>query len=246
MILHGLSISLKSQNREILTDTNVIFHDYIPDVIVTDPYNDTLKIDINQDGILDFQFCINYYPAPIPYLLVLNVNCKIGFFMNSNNSDSLLNPLIYWCSGNCYWDYDDYQNKLGVRLTVGADYYYGWVAVTYTRQPPKYVIDSYAFCKIPNYPFLYGQTEISTGTPKNNISDNIKIFTSASGSSLMVESEKQIKSVTITNTNGVIVVDQKNIKSNNAEIGVAGLAHGTYIVKVQFADSKIYTQQIVK
>ena len=245
-MLSGLTISLKSQTLETLTDTNVIFHDYIPDIIVTNPYTDTLKIDLNQDGVLDVQFYIHYYPAPIPYVLTLSSNCHLGFFKYINTSDSLLNSAIVWLSGDVYWNDDYYQNKLGVRLTVGTDHYYGWVAVTYTRQPPKYVIDKYAFCKIANYPFLYGQTEISTGIPKNSASDEANIRISDSGNIVSIESIKQINSITITNTNGINVVSRNKIRSNNVEISISDLTKGMYIIQVQFTDSKIFTKQIVK
>ena len=234
-----------SQTFQTLTDTNVIFHDYIPDVVVSNPYVDTLKIDINQDGINDLQFYLHYSPATSAYVKSLSNGCKTAFFIQSNTNDSLTSNSLIWVSGDRYWASSmGYQNRLGVIITVGTDNYYGWVQVTYSTGPIAFTIDKYAFCKIANYPFLYGQTSIGTGINEIIATDSTQVFINDAGN-LTVQSGKIINSVTLTSVTGVVVVSQNNINSYSANISTAGITHGTYIVQVQFADLSVYTKQII-
>ena len=243
MIITISSLSLKSQVLGTLTDTNVVYYDYIPDIVVSNPQTDTLKIDINQDGILDVQFYLHYYPATNCYIKTLNSNCKIAFWGITNNNDTIPS-LLYWLSGDKYWYYNDYQSRLAIRITDGVNYYYGWVHVSYSNPPQALTIDKYAFCKIANYPFLYGQTTISTGIHTINSTDSTNVYLTQ-GNSVIIESGKLIKNVKVTSTTGAVVALQNNVNSNNATINTAGIAHGTYIVQVQFTDLSVYTKQIV-
>jgi len=244
-IIALMSFSLKSQTFQTLTDTNVIFYDYIPDVVVTNPLIDTLKIDMNQDGILDIQFYLHYYSPGGAYVKTLTVNCNRAFFMTSNTNDSLTSSLLNWGSGDAVWtSFSNYQNRLGVRITDGVNYYYGWIHVTYSVGPQAMTIDKYAFCKIANYPFLYGQTTINTGIHTINSPDSTNVYL-GQGNSVMVESGKLIKNVTVTSATGVVVASQNNVNSYSANISTAGIAHGTYIVQVQFTDLTVFTKQIV-
>ena len=105
-------------------------------------------------------------------------------------------------------------------------------------------IDKFAFCKIPNYPFHKGQTTISTGIQNTNTPDSTAVYIGNSGN-VIIESGKLIKYITLTSATGIIVTSQNNINSYTANISTAGIAHGTYIVQVQFADLSTYTKQIV-
>ena len=54
------TFSLKSQMMQTLNDTDIIFYDYYPDVLLYGStqtnQHDSLRIDINQDGTPDFKF----------------------------------------------------------------------------------------------------------------------------------------------------------------------------------------------
>ena len=237
-----MSLSLKAQTLQTLNDTNVIFHDYVPDVVLSTP-SDTLKIDINQDGLLDIQFYFHYYPFTSPYFKTLNSNCKYASFPPTHD-DSLTSSTLYWWSGDDEWTVSPGDYRLGIKILDGTNNYYGWIHILKTINPNTMTIDKYAFCKIANYPFLYGQTTISTNMPNINITDSTNVYLGNSGN-VIVESGKLIKSLTLTSTTGVVVASQNNINSYSANISTAGIVHGTYIVQVQFTDLSIYTKQIV-
>jgi hypothetical protein len=236
-----ISFLLKSQT----IDTNVIFHDYIPDIVLSNPQTDTLNIDINQDGLLDLRFYIySMSPAPEPFVKTLNGNCQISFFSHST-TDTLTSSLIHWGSGNYQWTYFNTYDRIGVKITNNTYIYYGWVKATVSGGYGSRIItiDKYAFCKIANYPFLYGQTSTITNVPIINMEDSTNVY--VINNSVIIQSGKVIKNVTLTSIIGSVVASQNNVNSTSANISTAGLANGTYIVQVQFVDNSIFTKQIV-
>jgi len=138
-----------------------------------------------------------------------------------------------------------------IRLHLGAEYYYGWIhalaGYTTETNPRKTItIDKYAFCKIPNYPLHLGQTEIITGISPINTPDSTSVYLTNSGNNLNVTSGKTIKNVTLTSANGVVVASQYNINGVSANLNIANIAHGAYIVQVTFNDLSSFAKQIVK
>ncbi len=245
-IITLMSFSLKSQ---ILNDTNVIFIDYIPDSVLQCNFNlqDSLRIDINQDGVLDFKF---YYVTNsggcYPYIGSLNSNCRYYYF-NDTITDSLNNPTIGWLSGNNFWSpYANTGVLFGIKIISGSDNYYGWIrAIGGSFGGLPVIVDKYAFCKIPNYPFHLGQTILTGITSNIYTPDSIIVYLANSGNTVIIQSGKIIKGVTLTSTTGVVVASQNNLNSNSANINVAGIAHGTFILQIQFKDLSIYTKQII-
>ncbi|MBI5540520.1 MAG: T9SS type A sorting domain-containing protein [Bacteroidia bacterium] len=236
-----------SQTKQTLADTNIIFYDYIPDVVLygSISQNDSLRIDLNQDGVLDFRFYYTTFPSPMyPFVGSLNSNVN-SYLFSLTNTDSLNNPSINWHTGSDFWNPLDYPDVYwGIRITNGSNNYYGWIhALGGGTKAYTMTIDKYAFCKIPNYPFHVGQTTVSTGVPIIENPDSTNVY--LSNTSIIVQSGKRIKNVTVTSANGVVVALQNNINSYSASISTAGIAHGTYIVQVQFNDLSVYTKQIV-
>ena len=234
-ITSTLYLSLKAQ-----TDTNLIFYDYNPDILLAND-TDKLSIDVNQDGILDYIFyCLNYSGGPDPYFRNLDTNCSFSAFTVDSN-DSLDMPSIIWHTGNWFW-YDDII--FGLKFMLGNNIYYGWIQATTIGSPIRISVDKYAFCKIPNYPFQVGQTEIITSIASQESNDSTVVYVSDSGSGVVVQSSKTITNVSLTNIQGVVVSSQSYINSGNATISTAGFAHGTYIVQVKFSDGGVFTKQI--
>jgi hypothetical protein len=254
----SLSIHGKAQPSLITTcDSNFLIHDYVPDTIlygVTGLYNhgDFLSIDINDDGILDFKYYYVFTSGGLyRYIGNLNTNCSYSHF-STTDTISLVNPTIFWYSGALYWSYLDFKDRIfALRLQIGSDYYYGWIHAMagYTDEVPTsratITVDKYAFCKIPNYPLHLGQTEI-VGIQENSTPDSTHMYLANSGNTLIVNSGKTIKNVTVFNATGSLVASQQNINASTANVSMAGLAHGTYLVQVVFGDMSSYARQVLK
>ncbi|MEI6851482.1 MAG: T9SS type A sorting domain-containing protein [Bacteroidota bacterium] len=245
-----LTFFAKSQSLQLTSDTNVIFHDFIPDtsLFCNLIQHDSLRIDINQDGVMDFKIFYGPFSDCYPYVGCLNSNTRFYYF-NDNDLDSLNNPSIPWIAGVNFWTPTQNQGvKFGVKIISGGKNYYGWIRAMGgpNISGVPLIVDKYAFCKIPNYPFHLGQTEIVTNVSPVIAPDNTNIYVANSGNNLVIHSGKIIKNVTLTSLNGVVVLFVDYINSNESSLSISGIAHGTYIVQVQFSDLSIYTKQIVK
>ena len=254
MTLNIISMSIKSQTMEALTDTSVIYYDYNPDSYIYDcitigslHHGDTFKIDLNNDTIYDIKFYFVPYLPSYPYMPIIqtmNNNTKWAIFPVSY-SDSLSNPSLTWRdSSNFYSSF-----RVGIRITSGANYYYGWVRTLSASQDYNisyFLIYEYAFCKIPDYPFLWGQTQIITHMMEINSDNSEKVMINQNNNLLFIQSKAEIKNVTITSISGAKVFLKSTINSNTTEINTDNLASGIYIVKVEHKDGSTFTKQIVK
>lgn len=228
-------------------DTNIIYHDVNPDYIVTAPPLDTFKIDINDDGLNDVAFYIVYTSPIWHYVSNLHLNCNYAFF-NQGQNDSLTGS-FYWQNTSFSWLHTMDSTRIAVRLIDGTDYYYGWVRVKFDSEnvsPYKktITIKEYAFCKIANYPFLFGQTELATSVNELPNENNTQVYFNGSTSNIVIQSDKQLKEVKLVNMLGATVRTANNINSLNANISTNNLAHGNYIVQVKFKDASVYAVQV--
>ncbi|MBN2175760.1 MAG: hypothetical protein JW731_16640 [Bacteroidales bacterium] len=221
IIILVLPLFLKSQ---IEVDTNVIFIDYDPDIVLLNN-DDTLSIDANQDGIFDYLFYYELYSSVrYPYFRNLNPNCKYSLFL-PDSEDTLNNPSIEWYSGEWFW-YEDIM--FGLKINSDNDNFYGWIHAS--SSPSTIVVDKFAFCKIPDYPFHLGQTTLTGLTSIADISGDIKVFTENAGNTLVIQSEKIMDFMRLISINGTEVFLHNNINSMSAKINVTGIVRGAYIL----------------
>lgn len=245
-----ISLLLATSNFKAQTDTNVIFFDYIPDTIINSMpgLSDTVKIDINLDGTDDLMFYQKTWSFKQDMIKILHANCQFAFF-DSTYSDSLTNPsLIYHGStigSGSVWPPQDDRGRIAVRLIDGADYYYGWIRAVLTYDYPRSItIDKYAFCKIANYPFLFGQTELATSVNEILNEHNTQVYFNGSTANIVIQSDKQLKEVKLVNMLGATVKSFNNVNALNTNISTNNLAHGNYIVQVKFKDASVYAVQV--
>lgn len=235
-----ISYSIKAQYS--YSTSTMFYYDYEPDIILQDPIKDTLRIDINNDKILDIQMYSHYYPATNFYFKTLNKNCLITFFLKTNLNDTLSSKNLNWLSGDWLWISYDYQNKLGVKLIEGDSSYYGWVSFKYTNPPQLMTIYDYAFCKIPNYPLVFGQKEIKTGISEDKKEElTIKIL----NENLHIQTKKKIQQVYLYAINGEIVYKSNSLANNEKKVALQAFPHGSYILQVEFEDSTKASTKIV-
>jgi hypothetical protein len=247
-VIISLSFTVKSQSHVIQNDSIFFVFDFIPDTILeyntATGYNESLSIDLNQDGIYDFNF----------YYLVksggyedryhnLTADCRYHMY-HITDTIALNNPSIVWNSGSTFWlALDTLSVYFGIKIIDGSNNYYGWIKARI--QLGRMIIDKYAFCKIPNYPLHLGQTEI-VGIQEINAPEITHIYLANSGNTVIVYSGKTIKKVSVFNATGSLVASQQNVNATTANVSMAGLAHGTYLVQVVFGDMSSYARQVVK
>jgi hypothetical protein len=246
-ILTFIVINVYSQTDT--TGNKLLFHDYQPDVLLLNPYYDSLYIDFNRDKINDVVFYL--VPAsgggPYAYIKPTNPNCAFSL-LNYYHSDSLKNDSIRWHTEKLWMLGEPTYNrieKVGIRIQDGGKNYYGWVKVFFVTSQFNRIehIDQYAFCTIPDYPLVWGQN-VLTGDGKKRELPNQGIIINKKDGSIEVQSEKTVKEVRLLNSSGALLKWKHQNKSKNVHIETQGLPHGTYLIQVSFADQKFYSEKI--
>jgi hypothetical protein len=245
-IILGTSLSRMSFAQEIKNSSGIFVYDYVPDLIL-DYGADTIKIDINQDSIKDIVFYLDNSSGG-GYCYVKSLSCQYAF-LSSVNSNSLKNDSLHWFNSDHVWQ-SSYGSEVGLKFGTGDSCYYGWLLgnvywAGYGADGKRTLaIDKYAFCSIPNYPLLWGQTEI-TGIEILKDIDKIRVVANGSGQAIIVQTEETIKSIKLLNLSGVVIKTWDNVQSKKTTLNTSGLTHGTYFVQVSFSGKRIFTEKIV-
>ena len=158
---------------EIVPQPAIIYNDYEPDTTITlEDHNlhpeSVFNIDADFDGTPDFYVYYVFYSASF-VREVLAYSPEEWEIKAYHHNDSLI-PLTQengWLGGISWQDAYIYEgndivldlDRFAVRHKVGNDYYYGWFRAYPLLQPGNVIcLDKKAWCTIPNYPLIWGQT----------------------------------------------------------------------------------------
>ena len=168
-VLTWTSLTLNAQQGEI------IYIDFEPDSLVElkqyDLYPESkMMIDFDYDGHPDIRITSYVYSAGGWFdMICYEPEWELHEFRPCDTLTPMNEPEHYWSTRIAWmWDYcngiDTISDKFAVRHKVGDAYYYGWFRVYITRCPPSpypwVALDKMAYCTDPNYPLVWGQTEI--------------------------------------------------------------------------------------
>lgn len=232
---------LHSQN-----DTNFIVHDYIPDTVLSNNY-DTLVIDIDQNSFIDVAFFLQFTSGgDYAYVTSANTSAWYAYLYSSLNIDSLTSNLLDWRQIPLYWNSYECPEKIGVKIVYGDENYYGWIKgiTSYLGDHKIITLDKFAFCKIPNYPLLWGQTEVITNLLEDTGADNEGVKIRLDNSTLMINSKEQMKNVLLTSISGTTMFVKSNLNSNSLEISIGTITHGTYVLSLAFTNGGTFHRKI--
>jgi hypothetical protein len=227
-------------------ETSIIFRDYKPDAELF-LATDTVKIDFNLDSINDVIFFVSHASTGVyGYLRTINTECKISY-LNYFPTDSLSDDSLTWHSGNLNF-LGEFNNteKIGIRISQKASYCYGWINVyfQYVNDNRHIYIDKYAFCTIPDYPLVWGQTYL-TGIEEPGIKKLARVFVNQSEKQITVEADKKIKQVKLVNMNGTTVTTINKVNTTSATLNTAGLPGGAYLVQVTLNNGNVQTVKVL-
>jgi hypothetical protein len=237
------------------TENQIIYRDFEPDTCATTPYypivlpaetKDTILIDINEDSIDDLMI---YFAGAQPHMQAPYIRCLgQNTYMCIASDDTLNNDSLNWYYGGSPF-FPTNGNNYGFRQFDGQNYYYGWFSIYYSyyKTDLYFCIDKMAFCTIPNYPLLWGQTEIENSVPKTESDGAMLYLNYRNGDSkLDISSECEILAVEITASNGQQVKKQSVTRANQTEIDVSNLPAGVYVVKATLIDKRVVCAKFVK
>ena len=159
-VLIWTSLALNAQQGEI------IYTDYEPDTckMITDNHESDFMFDIDHDGVVDMTlFGYTQHGA-----VLVTIDMSNGFELCRSNENTVLNAdtIVWFGSDDLSNSYplDSYRKSVGFRKTVNGHYFYGWMEVywdgVFYSEGKMIYVDRIAFCTIPDYPLVWGQTEI--------------------------------------------------------------------------------------
>ena len=225
----------------------IIFTDFDPDTTLVQGINtfDTIKLDIDYDGIYDIEFYlyVEEHGFEIPFVMPLNGWC----ISNVEDSIALNVDTLSW---RPYIDFGPYTGYFGLKKVVGADCYYGWL-YTYDGQTKnarnkKYgtlFIDRMAYCTIPNYPFRAGQTSL-TGVEENESTSFATLHPNPT-TGLVTITGKDLNQAEVLNMLGQRVAMATG-EGERLTVDLNGLPAGVYFVNVTDKEGKKCVRKVVK
>ena len=240
-VLLFVALGIKAQQSEI------IYFDFDPDWIAQSCF-DTLWIDFDQDGTRDLLFYEEINGAATIKTLVTTNNWEIHPMKDNDTIPPyptipeieelwVTHPYVLTPGG--YYPYGT-TLKWAVRHREGEHYYYGWFQIL-----QLYVsFDKYAFCTIPDYPLMWGQTDL-TGIEENGESSDFAIAHPNPTTGMTIVTGKNLQQAEIINILGQQVLSVQG-KGNELHIDMAALPAGIYFVTVTDEEGRKCVRKVVK
>ncbi len=253
----------------------IIYTDFEPDLsieAISATYDkDTIKIDLDQDGIIDFKMYIDrLYSGSARYVFVSSSwEYRICFnsiysygYMDENDT---IVPYPRWSSANdayellwCPLDTHFMEIYMGFRKTVYDEYYYAWAKIYMYRNPdgqghhPSHgyfdivyaYCDDIAYCTIPDYPLKWGQTDF-TGIDESTESVAFAIVHPNPTTGKVAITGNGLKGAVVFDTFGQRV-DVATGNGENLQIDISNLSPGIYFVNITNDEGQRCVRKVVK
>ena len=153
----------------------IIYTDYEPDLCVSwvngsNPH-DTIKIDFDQDGAIDFMVFLSWRSTGE---IAIDMISYWEYRFRLSDTDSIVPTNDTWLFLNYPWQYmfdDDtthMEDYIGFHTIKNGENYYAWARIyadiqyTSPRNKVWAYVDCEAFCTIPDYPLRWGQTSLES------------------------------------------------------------------------------------
>ena len=239
-VLLMAALGLKAQQG------GIIYVDFEPDWIAQDSF-DTLWIDFDQDGTRDLLFYWVLNGAATMQTLVTAESWEIHPMKDNDTIPPY--PVIpeieelwvthpYVLPPGGYHPYGS-SLKWAVRHRVGEHYYYGWFQIL------QYVsFDKYAYCTIPDYPLMWGQTDL-TGIEENGESSAFAIVHPNPTKAFVSIIGEDLRQAEVINTLGQLVLSIQG-KGNELHIDMAALPAGVYFITVTDEEGRKCVRKVMK
>ena len=227
-----------------------------------------ILIDMDQDGIQEWRFqpleqehqAVEVWIQPNihPFVdtlglynkLRITADLQIGDTMSS--WDNWGDHPFYSIAINESYGYFPHQ-ILCMRYQVEEGYCYGWIdfSVEFYEPAPTFgpyyadiVMHEMAYCTIPNYPFMAGQTSFVWGTEENEATAFATIHPNPT-TGLVTIAGKNLKQAEVLNTLGQQVATTQG-KGETLHIDIANLPTGVYFVRIMDGNGTVSTVKLLK
>ena len=249
------AFAMKAQQGEI------IYLDFEPDSLVELKQYDLfpeskMKIDFDFDGLPDIRIYCYANSGGIWYeMKSYELEWEIHEYDAGDTLLPMNEPNQWWNIGIMwmpyfYNDIDTMSDRFAVRHKVEDAYYYGWFRVYITRCPPSpypwVALDKMAYCTVPDYPLVWGQTSI-TGIDENENNNHSAIATLYPNptTGLVTITGDNLQQAEVLNMLGQQVLSVQG-EGNELRIDMAALPAGVYFVNVTNEEGRKCVRKVVK
>ena len=234
----------------------IIYRDFEPDSILI--YWEKLgpvwiDLDVNgESNDLMMQMCIS---GPICYPEIFTANSNIWIcFVEPDNTDIILTEVeeedwitvVSWDAGPTASRYNHY----GFRIQQEGNYYYGWfenynrVVGKNEKQTTHYGFDRTAFCTIPDYPLLWGQTSLTENIEETESNAFTDIYPNPTTGMVTVTGEN-LRQAEVFNMLGQQMFSIKG-EGDELQINMVALPAGIYFVNITDEEGRRCVRKVVK
>jgi len=136
--------------------------------------------------------------------------------------------------------------KVFLRRQVGDDYYYAWVKTDggWNEGHVYACVEEFAYCSIPNYPLLWGQSSLTESIKETESTAFASIYPNPTTGLVTVTGEN-LRQAEVFNMLGQQMLSIKS-EGNELRINMAELPAGVYFVNVTEESGKKCVRKVVK
>ena len=224
---------------------DIIIVDFEPDSCITDQYT-RLWVDFDNDGNGDIFLRMPYSSTGYWPEIVATENWEITW-LDEDNTDTIPN-ISHW--GQTYlWLDDEDQNRFAARKQIENDnYVFVWFEaynyVTFNPFVCHVCFDKYAYCTVPDYPLVWGQTSLTEGIDEAESTASAIIYPNPTTGMATIIGEN-LRQAEVFNMLGQQVFSIKG-EGNELRIDMAELPAGVYFVNVTDSEGRKCVRKVVK
>jgi len=228
----------------------IIYRNFDPDSILTihyiTNYEDSMLINLDGEGHPDI--IMFYYvdsDGAFPYIKSVYSD---SLQLCSVEQDDIISEVTNWRSTLDPWLVVA-NNYYGFRVKHGDGYIYGWFETRFGRGCGKtywthWDFDRTAYCTIPNYPLLWGQTSLTESIKETESTAFATIYPNPTTVIVTVTGES-LRQAEVFNMLGQQMLSIKG-EGNELQIDMTALPAGVYFVNVTEESGKKCVRKVVK
>ncbi len=235
-----LTILLLLIAQVFVMNAEISYHDYVPDSVLSGDGQHPMYMDIDIDGIGDFDFTIAFHEQiqffsgyngslvlvdesnNVPLVLESGYNINTGSRLWFDSFHSSLNLTDIW-PGN-------FDKFIGLKFKSNNQWHYGWLRISAPEDGLSVIVKDFAWETTPEQAINAGDG-IGTEVKNNNSnSEEICIFPNPASNLLKISGITEPSNIEILNTLGVVCKRILVIESI-VSFDISDLAEGVYFVK---------------
>ena len=242
----------------------IIYTDFEPDLLKVFNYHDegieVFWTDMDNDSVYDFLFMAltDHHHPTADICMCMTAPGQNGFWRKAGvcNYGDTLSPQKTPATGASFcWYYENPEGLkyVGTRFLKEDGDYYGWVELIVDwdtlyaiRQTVKPIltVTRMAYCTIPNYPLIVGQTDFTWNVEEDISTAFATVYPNPASSQLTVTG-KNLKQAEVLNILGQRVATVQG-QGETLQIDIANLSAGVYFVNITDEEGRKCVRKVVK